>query len=49
MQRRKVARAEANWRVERGPDKTLSALDWDGMYPTPAVQSTVFGDVSLYF
>lgn len=42
-------RTEANCRVERGPDKTLPALDWDGMYRTPAVQTTVFGDVSLYF
>ena len=44
-----AARTEANCRVERGPDKTLPALDWDGMYRTPAVQTTVFGDVSLYF
>ena len=43
------ARTEANCRVERGPDKTFPALDWDGMYRTPAVQTTVFGDVSLYF
>jgi catechol 2,3-dioxygenase-like lactoylglutathione lyase family enzyme len=42
-------RTEANCRVERGPDKTLPALDWDGMYRTPAVQTTLFGDVSLYF
>src|SRR5690349_21748632 len=41
-------RTEANCKVERGPDKTLPALDWDGMYRTPAVQTTVFGDVSLY-
>jgi len=46
---RQAARTEANCRVERGPDKTLPALDWDGMYRTPAVQTTVFGDVSLYF
>lgn len=44
-----IARTEANCRVERGPDKTLPALDWDGMYRTPAVQTTLFGDVSLYF
>ena len=44
-----AVRTEANCRVERGPDKTLPALDWDGMYRTPAVQSTVFGDVSLFF
>lgn len=42
-------RTEANCRVERGPDKTLPALDWNGMYRTPAVQTTVFGDVSLFF
>jgi catechol 2,3-dioxygenase-like lactoylglutathione lyase family enzyme len=42
-------RTESNCRVERGPDKTLPALDWDGMYRTPAVQTTIFGDVSLYF
>lgn len=42
-------RTEANCKVERGPDKTLPALDWDGMYRTPAVQTTVFGDVNLYF
>ena len=41
-------RTEANCNVERGPDKTLPALDWDGMYRTPAVQTTLFGDVSLY-
>ena len=35
--------------MERGPDKTLPALDWDGMFRTPAVQSTVFGDVALFF
>ena len=44
-----VVRTESNCAVERGPDKTLPALDWDGMYRTPAVQTTVFGDVSLYF
>ena len=42
-------RTDANCKVERGPDKTFPALDWDGMYRTPAVQTTVFGDVSLYF
>ena len=45
----KAARTEANCRVERGPDKTLPALDWDGMYRTPSVNSTVFGDVSLFW
>jgi len=42
-------RTEANCKVERGPDKTFPALDWDGMFRTPAVQTTIFGDVSLYF
>lgn len=44
-----VVRTEANCRVERGPDKTLPALDWDGMYRTPSVTSTAFGDVSLFW
>ena len=43
------ARTAANCAVERGPDRTLPALDWDGMFRTPAVQTTIFGDVSLYF
>jgi catechol 2,3-dioxygenase-like lactoylglutathione lyase family enzyme len=43
------ARTAANCAVERGPDKTLPALDWDGMFRTPAVQTTIFGDVSLFF
>ena len=43
------ARTAANCAVERGPDRTLPALDWDGMFRTPAVQSTIFGDVSLFF
>jgi catechol 2,3-dioxygenase-like lactoylglutathione lyase family enzyme len=42
-------RTEANCQVERGPDKTLPALDWDGMYRTPSVTSTLFGDVSLFW
>jgi len=42
-------RTEANCRVERGPDKTLPALDPDGMYRTPSVTSTLFGDVSLFW
>jgi hypothetical protein len=42
-------RTEANCAVERGPDKTLPALDWDGMYRTPSITSTVFGDVSLFW
>ena len=44
-----AARTAANCAVERGPDRTLPALDWDGMFRTPAVQSTIFGDVSLFF
>jgi catechol 2,3-dioxygenase-like lactoylglutathione lyase family enzyme len=44
-----VVRTESNCRVERGPDKTLPALDWDGMYRSPSVTSTVFGDVSLFW
>ena len=44
-----TVRTEANCKVERGPDKTLPALDWDGMYRTPSVTSTIFGDVSLFF
>jgi catechol 2,3-dioxygenase-like lactoylglutathione lyase family enzyme len=44
-----VARTEANCVVQRGPDKTLPALDWDGMYRTPSVTSTAFGDVSLFW
>jgi catechol 2,3-dioxygenase-like lactoylglutathione lyase family enzyme len=43
-----AVRTEANCKVERGPDKTFPALDWDGMYRTPAVQTTTFGDVALY-
>jgi len=43
------ARTEANCRVERGPDKTWPALDWNGMYRTPAIQTTTFSDVSLYW
>ena len=43
------ARTEANCKVERGPDKTWPALDWNGMYRTPAIQTTTFSDVSLYW
>jgi len=42
-------RTDANCRVERGPDKTLPALDWDGMYRTPSITTTAFGDVSLFW
>ena len=44
-----AARTAANCAVERGPDRTLPALDWNGMFRSPAVQSTIFGDVSLFF
>ena len=44
-----VARTDENCRVERGADKTLPALDWDGMYRTPSITSTTFGDVSLFW
>ncbi len=42
-------RTEANCRIERGPDRTFPALEWNGMYRTPSVTSTVFGDVSLFW
>jgi catechol 2,3-dioxygenase-like lactoylglutathione lyase family enzyme len=42
-------RTEANCRVERGPDRTFPALDWNGMYRTPSVTSTRFGDVSFFW
>jgi hypothetical protein len=44
-----TVRTEANCRVERGADKTLPALDWDGMYRTPSITNTLFGDVSLFW
>ena len=47
--RRQPVAHRGELRVERGPDQTLPALDWDGMFRTPAVQTTIFGDVSLYF
>ena len=46
---KQVPRTEANCTVTRGADKTLPALDWDGMYRTPSVTSTVFGDVALFW
>jgi len=46
---RQATRTETNCRVERGPDKTLPALDWDGMYRTPSVTSTTFSDVSVFW
>jgi hypothetical protein len=46
---RQAPRSEVDCIVARGADKTLPALDWDGMYRTPSVTSTVFGDVSLFW
>jgi catechol 2,3-dioxygenase-like lactoylglutathione lyase family enzyme len=46
---KQAPRTEADCRVERGPDKTLPALDWEGMYRTPSLNSTVFGGVSLFW
>ncbi len=43
------ARTEADCRVERGPDKTFPALESSGMYRTPSVTSTRFGDVSFFW
>lgn len=42
-------RTETSCRVERGPDRTFPALDWNGMYRTPSVTSTRFGDVSFFW
>jgi catechol 2,3-dioxygenase-like lactoylglutathione lyase family enzyme len=44
-----AARTEATCRVERSPMKTFPALDGDGMYRTPSVTSTRFGDVSFFW
>jgi hypothetical protein len=44
-----TVRTEANCAVERGPDKTLPALEWDGMARSPSLTSTLFGDVSLFW
>ena len=46
---KQVARTEANCAVPRGTDKTLPALDREGMIRTPSINSTVFGDVSLFW
>ncbi|HEX7283040.1 MAG TPA: VOC family protein [Vicinamibacterales bacterium] len=46
---KQTPRTSADCAVQRGPDKTLPALDWDGMYRTPSINSTVFGDVSLFW
>jgi catechol 2,3-dioxygenase-like lactoylglutathione lyase family enzyme len=43
------ARTAENCRVERGPDTTWPALEHAGMYRTPSVTSTTFGDVSLFW
>jgi hypothetical protein len=42
-------RTDTNCRVERGAAKTFPALDWDGMFRTPSVTSTRFGDVSFFW
>jgi catechol 2,3-dioxygenase-like lactoylglutathione lyase family enzyme len=39
-------RSMADCRVERGPDRTFPALEWDGMYRTARV-STTFSDVTF--
>ena len=46
---KQVARTEANCAIERGADKTLPALDWDGMYRSPSITNTAFSDVSLFW
>lgn len=43
------ARTAANCRVERGRDRTFPALEWNGMYRTPRIQTTTFGDVSFFW
>jgi catechol 2,3-dioxygenase-like lactoylglutathione lyase family enzyme len=43
------ARTADNCRVERGPDSTWPALENTGMYRTPSITSTTFGDVSLFW
>ncbi len=43
------ARNAATCAVQRGADKTLPALAWDGMYRTPSITSTAFSDVSLFW
>lgn len=43
------ARTAENCRVARGPDSTWPALEHTGMYRTPSVTSTTFGDVSLFW
>jgi catechol 2,3-dioxygenase-like lactoylglutathione lyase family enzyme len=46
---KQAPRTETTCTVTRGADKTLPALDWDGMYRTPSITSTVVGDVSLFW
>ncbi len=48
-QPKQAPRTEANCAVERGTDKTLPALDWDGMYRAPSITGTLFGDVALFW
>jgi catechol 2,3-dioxygenase-like lactoylglutathione lyase family enzyme len=43
------ALTEVTCRVDRSPAKTFPALGWDGMYRTPSVTSTRFGDVSFFW
>lgn len=43
------ARTAATCRVDRAADTTWPALDHAGMYRTPSVTSTTFGDVSLFW
>ena len=42
-------RTAENCRVERGTDKTWPALEHTGMYRTPSVTTTTFGDVSIFW
>lgn len=43
------ARTAGNCRVERGADRTWPALEEAGMFRTPSITSTTFGDVSLFW
>jgi len=42
------ARTADTCRVDRGPDATFPALEVNGTYRTPSLNSTRFGDVSLF-
>ena len=44
-----AGRTAANCKVERSPDRTFPALESDGTYRTPSLNSTRFGDVSLFW